>query len=172
MTQEEATAAFERLAEIHQSQDPTRLPEVFAEDVVYEDDGLPETARGRAQLEAFFAGVWRAFPDFRVELVHGPYVSTQEDGFALLGLVSGTMEGPLVPPGLAPTAGPMSTSFAGFYEMQNRLIRRARIVINTYELATQLGASPEPDSSSERLVVAFQRLRARRLRRRNRRRGR
>ncbi len=165
----QARAIFERLAEVHHSQDPTRLPAVVTEDVVYDDDGLPEPARGRAQLEAFFGGVWRAFPDFRLELIQGPFLSPDADGFALLGEVRGTMQGPLVPPGLAPTGGAIATSFAGFYQVDDGLIRRARIVIDTYELATQLGASPEPDSVGERLVVASQRLRARRLRRRNRR---
>jgi ketosteroid isomerase-like protein len=169
MTPERALAAFEALADVHHSQDAARLRAVFTEDIEYDDDGWPETARGHAELLTFFRALWAAFPDFRVEIVGGPYVSGDRRGFSVHGRISATMEGSLTPPGLAPTGGRISSDFGGFYELEGERIRRGRVILNTYELGTQMGASPQPGSAGERLVVAFQRLQARRLRRRNRR---
>jgi SnoaL-like protein len=166
LSHERALELFRRISDLHDEHDSAGVRTAFTEDAVYEDDGAPEPVRGHAELERFFSGVWRAFPDFRVELLEGPYLSEDGSGFAVLGRISGTMTGPLDPPGLAPTGTRIEAEFAGFYEPGGNRIRRGRIVMNVNDFATQLGAAPKPGSGGERLGVLLQRLQARRTRRR------
>jgi predicted ester cyclase len=170
LTPELAAAIFERIREVHARHDPAGVRSVYTEDVVVDDDGGSGTVRGHAEMEQFMRTVWRAFPDFWVELVEGPYVSADGRGFAALGRLGGTMEGPLDPPGLAPTGTRVSTDFAGFYECDGDRVRRARIVMDTTDLAVQLAAVPAPGSRGERMAVRLQRLQAPLVRRRARRR--
>jgi hypothetical protein len=59
----------------------------------------------------------------------------------------------------------MTTAFGGFYDLEADRIRRARVIVNTYETAIQVGASPPRGARAERLVVWLQHLHARRMRR-------
>jgi SnoaL-like domain len=156
------------VAAVHADKDAARIAEVFTEDIVYDDDGRDAPACGHAELAEFFRSVWTAFPDFRLELVAGPFVSAGSASFAVRGQMTATMTGPLDPPGLAPTNGAVSTAFGGFYEVEGTRVRNARVIMNTYELGIDMGASPPRGSAGERLVVLFQRLQALRLRRLNR----
>jgi predicted ester cyclase len=164
LTRERALELFGKIDALHRSKDPSLITTVYTEDVLIEDDGGTQTVRGAAEAEAFLASVWRAFPDFGVEIIEGPYLS--EGGFAVHGRIRGTMEGPLDPPGLAPTGTRMSAEFGGFYEPEGDRIRRVRVIMNATEIATQLGALPEPGSPGERIGVLVQRVTAWRMRRR------
>jgi hypothetical protein len=168
LSHEQALAAFEAVSGVHADKDAARIAEVFTEDIVYDDDGRDAPARGHAELAEFFRSVWTAFPDFRLDLVAGPFISGDSASFAVRGEMTATMTGPLDPPGLAPTNGAVSTAFAGFYELEGMRVRHTRVIMNTYELGIHMGASPPRGSAGERLVVIFQRLQALRLRRQNR----
>jgi len=165
LTQERALELFHRIRDVHAARDPARVKTAFTDDVVYDDDGWPEPVRGHAELERFFSAVWRAFPDFSVELLEGPYL-LDDNRFAVRGRISGTMKGPLTPPGLAPTGSKMSVEFGGFYEPDGDRVRRGRVIMNQNEVAIQLGVLPDVGSRAERAGVWVQRLRARGLRRR------
>jgi steroid delta-isomerase-like uncharacterized protein len=162
---EQVRELFERVYRLLNEHDPSHVPAIFTEDIVFEDDAWPETVRGHDEMKRFLSAVWRAFPDFRFELAGGPYLSA-DGGVAAHVRVSGTMQGPLDPPGFAPTGARMSTEYGGFYELEGDRIARGRIIINMNEAATQLGALPPPGSRGERLAVALQRLQAPLLRRR------
>ena len=165
LTHEHAGELFERAYALLNEHDLAHIPTIFTEDVVFEDDAWPETVRGHAEMKRFLGALWRAFPDFRFELLDGPFVS--EEGRAAARVrATGTMTGPFDPPGFAPTGTRMSTEYGGFYEFDGDRIRRARIIVNMNDSASQLGAAPKPGSRGERLVVLMQRLQARLMRRR------
>ena len=164
LSHDRAPALFQRIYDLLNEHDPAHIPAIFTEDVVFEDDAWPETVRGHADMRRFLGAVWRAFPDLRFELVEGPFLADAGGGAAARVRITGTMRGPLDPPGFAPTGGTMSTEYGGFYEFDGDRIRRGRIIINMNDAAAQLGAAPMPGSRGESLVVRMQRLQARRLR--------
>lgn len=164
MTRERALELFGRIQAVHEVKDTALVTTTYTEDVVIEDDGGTGTVNGAAEAGEFFATVWRAFPDFAVEILEGPYLS--DTGFAVHGRISGTMTGRLDPPGLAPTGTRMTAEFGGFYEPEGDRIRRVRVIMNSTDIATQLGALPGPGSPAERLGLVFQRVTAARMRRR------
>ncbi len=164
LTQSRASELFSRIVDLHLAHDPARIEELFTVDAVYHDDSWPEPARGHEEIKRLLSSVWRAFPDFEVGLLEGPFVGDSVDTFAVRGAIRGTMDGPLDPPGLAPTGGVISAEYAGFYAFDGDLLRRGRIILNVSELAAQTGALPRAGSPAERLAVRFQRIRARRMR--------
>ena len=50
-------------------------------------------------------------------------------------------------------------------ESQKDESKRGRVIVNMNDVGTQIGAAPAPGTHAERLVVAMQRLNARRVRR-------
>lgn len=134
---------------------------IFTEDIAFDDDAWPETLRGHGDMKRFLGSIWRAFPDLRFELVEGPYLTEDGRGAATRVRVSGTMDGPLDPPGFAPTGRPVSIDYGGFYRFEGERISRARIVMNVNELAVQIGAVPQSGTAGERVLVAGQRLQSR-----------
>jgi hypothetical protein len=166
LTQERAARLFDRIVDLHAGHDPRAVAAVFTADAVYDDASWPAPARGHDEIARLLTTVWRAFPDFRVELVSGPFIAEDGSGFAVRGRVVGTMTGPLDPPGLAPTHTTMSTEYAGFYRFEGEQLRYGRVILDTSDVASQLAALPPPGSPGERLGVWLQRLQARRLRRR------
>jgi predicted ester cyclase len=165
LTRDRALELFGLIQRVHAERDPALVAEAFTPDVVYEDDGWPEPARGHDEVARFFAAVWRAFPDFEVELVDGPYLLGDGSGFALRGRIGGTMKGPLDPPGLAPTGTRLDVEFGGFYEHDGHRVRRGRVILDQNAVATQLGALPPRGSFAERAGLVVQRLQAIRMRR-------
>lgn len=165
LTHERARAIFQRAYDLLNEHDPARVPAIFTEDVVFEDDAAPETVHGHEEMRRFLASIWMAFPDFRFEVVRGPYLA-RDGGAALHVRVTGTMEGKLDPPGFLPTGARLSLEYGGFYELEGERIRRARIIINMNDAAVQLGALPAPGSRAEKVAVLAQGLQARVKRRR------
>jgi len=165
LTHERAREIFQRAYDVLNEHDLGRLGEIFTEDVVFEDDAWPETVRGLGEMKRFVGALWRAFPDFRFELVAGPYLD-QAGGASLRARTTATMTGPFDPPGFAPTGGRVTNEYAGFYELDGDRIRRARIILNMHDAAVQLGAAPRPGSRGERAVILMQRVQARLMRRR------
>lgn len=160
LTHDRARELFERAYDILNERDPERVPDVFSEDVVFVDDAWPETVRGHVEMKRFLSALWTAFPDFRFQLVQA-YVG--EDGASAAARVrtSGTMRGPLDPPGFAPTGRTIQLEYGGFYEFDGERVKQARIIVNMREAAIQIGALPPAGSLPERAGVMAQRLGAR-----------
>ena len=78
LTYERAREVFQRAYDLLNEHDPAHVPAVFTEDVVFVDEAPPETVRGHEDMRRFLASLWTAFPDFRFELVQGPYLA--DDG--------------------------------------------------------------------------------------------
>jgi predicted ester cyclase len=161
LTPQGALEVFGGIEALHRSRDRSCVATVFSDDAVLDDDGAAGRMRGHAEIGLFLSSVWRAFPDFEVRLLEGPFLSGDGQTFSVRGRILGTMRGPLDPPGFAPTGARVDTEFGGFYELGGGLVRRARIVIDTTDLAIQLGLMPRRGGPSERVLVRLQRLRAR-----------
>jgi predicted ester cyclase len=166
LTDETARTLFDRNYQLLNEHDVRHIPTIFTEDIEFRDDGWPEIIRGHAEMERFLTALWRAAPDFRFELLEGPYVSEDGRHAAARVRVGGTMTGSFDPPGFAPTGTRLATEFGGFYELEGDRIKRGRIIVNMNDVGIQMGAAPAPGSRGERLAVAMQRLTARRMRRR------
>jgi len=137
--------------------DPERLLAMMAPDIVYDDSGWPTTMRSHADVREFAQHAWRAMPDLRFELLEGPY-TLGEDKAAFRWRGSGTLTGPLDPPGFAPTGKRFEIDGADFHEYRDGRIARLRIVFDVNGASQQLGLVPLPGSRAERMAVALQRL--------------
>lgn len=165
LTHERAEQVLRRAYDLLNEHDPAHVPAVFTEDVEFVDDATPETIRGHDDMRRFLDSLWTAFPDFRFELLQGPYLG-EDGGVAAHVRVTGTMTGPLDPPGFAPSGRPMSLEYGGFYELEGDRVRRARIILNMNDAAIQLGVLPPAGSVGEKVAVRVQHLQARLQRRR------
>jgi predicted ester cyclase len=164
---EPARTLFERNFRFLNEHDVRHIPTIFAEDIELRDDAWPEIMNGHSAVERFLTALWRALPDFRFELVEGPFLAADGHRAAARVRVAGTVTGPYDPPGFAPTHRRLTTEFGGFYEFEGERVRRARIIVNMNDVAIQIGAAPRPGTPAERLAVAMQRLNARRIARRS-----
>lgn len=167
ITHDEARALFERVYERLNEHDVRHIPALFTEDVVFDDDAWVEPVRGHAEMERFLSSLWRAMPDFRFELLEGPYLGEDPGHVAARVRAGGTVTGRFDPPGFAPTGTRVETEYGGFYEFDGERVRRARIIVNMNDVGVQVGAAPSPGTRAERLAVRMQRLTARRMRRRS-----
>jgi steroid delta-isomerase-like uncharacterized protein len=142
------------------SHEPNRLLELLAPEIVYDDSAWPQTMRGHDDVRVFLKHVWTAFPDMRFEVLEGPY-RLGENKAAVWWRGTGTLTGPLDPPGFAPTGKSFDIDGADFHEYRDGRISRLRIVFDLNGTSQQLGLVPAPGSRGERLAVHLQRLGAR-----------
>jgi predicted ester cyclase len=157
---------LERLHAAVNAHDAQAVAALCCEDVVWEDPAAPEPLRGREAVYRFHRDImFRAIPDVRIELVDGPYLSLDGAGVAVRLRISGTMTGPLTPPGFAPTRGPIEFETAEFSHFDGGLLAHHVVVLNMLGLARQIGAVPKAGSLAERIGVWLQHMAARRARR-------
>lgn len=136
-----------------------------SEDVVWEDPGAPGPLRGRDAVLAFHRDImFRALPDARIELVDGPFVSIDRTAVAMRSRITGTMTGPMDPPGFAPTGGLVRFETAEFWQFEGGLLAREIVICDMLAVARQIGAAPAPGSVADRATVWLQRIAARRAR--------
>jgi steroid delta-isomerase-like uncharacterized protein len=157
----------ERAFAIFNAHDPDRLVEVFAPDVVFHDDAWPQVLHGLAEFSSFLQRIWRSLPDATWQIIEGPYVSQDGRTMATRSRITGHMLGPLDPPGFAPTGREVEIEYAGFFTVEEGLVRRGRVIVNLQAVAGQMGAVPPPGGGMERVVVWLQQRRAARMRRRS-----
>lgn len=160
----------ERLYAAVNAHDAEAVAGLCTEDVVWEDPPAPGPLRGRAAVLRFHRDImFRSLPDARIELVDGPYLSLDRERVAMRSRITGTMTGPMEPPGFAPTEGPVEFETAEFWEFANDLLAHQTVVLDMLALARQVGAAPQPGGRGERVNVWLQRIAARRARGRARR---
>lgn len=158
------------LARLHAAvngHDAGAVAALCTEDVIWQDPAAPEPLRGREAVYLFHRDLmFRALPDVSVKLVDGPYFSFDHASVAVRLHITGTMTGPLTPPGFAPTWGPVEFETAEFSHFDGDLLGRHIVVLDMLGLARQIGAVPTAGSLGERVSVWLQHLAARRARRR------
>jgi predicted ester cyclase len=122
-------------------------------------------ARGVAAVQEFMRVSLRAFPDLRFSEPDPPAMAASGDEVLWVWHMDGTNQGPIDPPGFAPTGQTVSLDGVDRWTMRDGRIARYRAFYDMNDLARQLGIVPPAGSVAERSMVRLQRLQAR-LRRR------
>lgn len=132
-----------------------------SEDIEWSDPGAPETLRGREAVRRFHREtLFVAFPDMKVNVIDGPYLSLDGTGLAVRLQLTGTMTGEMSPPGFAPTGRPVSFETAEFSAFQDNLLSRHTVILDMLGVARQIAAAPKADSLGARMGVWLQRIAA------------
>jgi predicted ester cyclase len=156
-----ARSFLARLHEAVNAHDAAAVAALCCEDVVWDDPAAPAPLRGREDVRRFHAETMlRALPDVHVEMIDGPYLALDRTGVSARLRISGTMTGPLVPPGFAPTNGPLVFETAEFSRFEDGLLFRHNVIIDMLALARQIGAVPRPGGLGERVGLWGQHLAA------------
>lgn len=167
LTAEFVRAFAPKFLDAWNSRDATRLTALSHANVVWEDPFIPAGSLvGHDALAQWVYRIWRAMPDLRFEIVDDVHVALDGKSLMVSWRGTGTMTGPLEPPGFAPTNNPVHMAGADTHWFHDGLLTHVRTVTDTTAVARQIGAAPEPGTYAERLGVLMQRLVARRARRR------
>jgi steroid delta-isomerase-like uncharacterized protein len=154
----------ERYVEAWNSHDADRIEPLVIRDVVWLDPALPEPARGVDEVKDLMRSAWVAFPDLR--FTPGPlWLDPHEDSMCWAWRMEGTHDGPLDPPGFAPTGRRIDVDGIDVWDFEDGRIRRYRAYYDLADVARQLGVMPPPGSRGERVGVMLQRASARFVRR-------
>jgi predicted ester cyclase len=159
-------AAFARgfLRRLHSAvnaHDAEAVAALCCEDVVWEDPAAPHTLHGRSAVLAFHRDImFPALPDTYIELIDDPYLALDGKGVAARLRISGTMIGPLNPPGFAPTGTRLSFESAEFSRFEDGLLSRHTVILDMLDLARQIGAVPPPGTFADRIGIWMQHVAA------------
>jgi len=157
---------LERLHAAVNAHDAEAVAALCSEGVVWEDPAALEPLHGRGAVYRFHRDImFRAIPDVKIEIVDGPYLALDGMSVAVRSRISGTMTGPLTPPGFAPTGGAIEFETAEFSEFDGDLLARHTVVLDMLGLARQIGAVPKAGSVADRIGVWLQHIAAHRARR-------
>jgi steroid delta-isomerase-like uncharacterized protein len=145
--------------------DTDAIADLATSDVVWADPALAAPLEGVPAVQEFMRTSFAAFPDLRFEEPDPPLMAASGDDVLWAWRMEGTHQGPIDPPGFAPTGRRMAVEGIDRWTMREGRIARYRAFYDTNELARQLGIVPAPGSGTERGMVALQRLQARLARR-------
>jgi predicted ester cyclase len=149
-----AVGFLDRLHTAVNAHDAAAVAALCCEDVVWDDPAASTPLHGREAVYRFHhETMFRALPDVRIELIDGPCLAFDGTSIATRLRISGTMTGPLIPPGFAPTNGPLAFETAEFSKFDGGLLSRHTVVINMLGLARQIGAVPAPGGLADRIGI-------------------
>lgn len=132
---------LQRLHAAANAHDADAVAALCCDDVVWEDPAAPETLYGRDAVRQFHDDImFPSLPDTHIELIDGPYFALDGTGVAARLRISGTMTGPLTPPGFA--GGRLSFETAEFSHFRSGLLAQHTVVLNMLDMARQIGAMP------------------------------
>jgi steroid delta-isomerase-like uncharacterized protein len=140
---------------------PEQVTSLCTPDVLWEDPLTERPERGRAAVAEYLHGVWRAFPDLEFSWPEGPYASFERGKLALHWRMTGTMLGPMDPPGFAPTGRRAELDGIDLLELRDGLVCAYSGFFDARTVAQQIGAMPASGSAAERVAVALQRITSR-----------
>jgi hypothetical protein len=147
------------------SHDHREVELLCTEDVELVDPSLAEPGRGAEALAAVMEKLVRVCPDFHFEESEPAYACPTRPKAIAPFRFTGTMTGPLVPPGFAPTGQVLRFHGDDHWDFRGELVCRTEAIYDLNGVGVQLGAVPPPGSAGERLAVMLQKAKARRLRR-------
>ena len=114
-----------------------KLFSLFTDDCVYEDLGTETFLHGKAELKAYFETIFRAIPDFKIELTShfsaGNWAGAEW-------ICSGTQTGDF--PGMPATNKPFSVRGASVFELQGDKFKRCSDYWNMATVLKQSGLMP------------------------------
>jgi steroid delta-isomerase-like uncharacterized protein len=137
---------------------PERVTTLCTEDVLWDDPLTEQPERGRAAVAEYLRAVWRAFPNLEFSWPEGPYASFEREKLALHWHVTGTMLGPMDPPGFAPTGRRAEHDGVDLLELRDGLVCAYTGFFDARGVAQQIGVMPASGSAGERVAVALQRV--------------
>jgi steroid delta-isomerase-like uncharacterized protein len=150
---------IQRLVAAFNAHDADGFVAVMTEDVVFEHSVAPAPMHGRAEVSAFYTNtVWKAFPDLTLELMDGPFFHPHAPRISFNWFAVGTHNGPLDPPGLAPTGKRVEFDAREIAEIRDGLVSRFRLVVDMAAVMRQLGMLPAPGTRGEQAIAMMQRL--------------
>jgi steroid delta-isomerase-like uncharacterized protein len=147
------------------SHDASKIAPLVTDDIVWIDPALPVPARGPAAVMDFMRAGWQAFPDLAFREPDPPHLTVAGDAVAWAWQMTGTMRGPIEPPGFAPTGRRMQIDGVDLWTLRDGRIAHYRAFYDLNDMARQLGIAPAPGSRAERAAVSMQKLQARFMRR-------
>lgn len=159
-------ALVTRLHEAVNRHDADAIAELCTPDVQWIDPAAGGVLDGREAVFRFHRDVmFRAIPDVQLRLLDGPLVSRDAMSIAVRTAISGTMTGPLHPPGFAPTGRTVTFESAEFSVLRNDLLQRHVVVLDMLDLARQIGAVPRAGGLADCIGRHLQHIAAWRMRR-------
>jgi len=135
------------------------------EDVEFFDPAI-RTVRGRPAVADWVRACVRAFPDLRFEEPEPVYLAADRPKVIAPWRMIGTNDGPIDPPGFAPTGRAVVLDGVDHWTFRDGLVAVYRADYDSHGLIVQLGLAPAPGSRGERALVLLQRAGARMKRRR------
>jgi steroid delta-isomerase-like uncharacterized protein len=150
-----------RYLEAWNSLDADGVAAMCAEEVVWNDPGLPEPANGREGVRAFVLATAHAFPDFHVEELGRPYISPGEPRVLSRYRMTGTMLGPWEYANLAATGHRIDVLGVDEWTFSGELMSHYRTYYDSLDMARQLGVLPPVGSAADRAMAGLQHLQAR-----------
>ena len=160
-----ACERLERLYSAVNAHDAETLASLCSHNVRWNDPAASQPLCGRQAVYLFHRDtMFRALPDVRIEIVDGPYLSLDGTRVAVRSRITGTMTGPLEPPGFAPTGRRVEFETGEFSHFDGELLADHTVVLDMLGLARQIGAVPEAGSRAERVGVWLQHVAAYRSR--------
>lgn len=149
------------------SHDPSRLIALSHPDVLWEDPFIADGGKliGHDALRGWLESVWVSMPDLTFEIDGSLHLALDRRSVMVGWPGTGTMTGPLDPPGFAPTHGRVEMTGADTHWLRNGLLAHVRTVTDVMTVGRQIGAAPAPGSAAERFGTVMQHLAARKMRR-------
>ena len=152
-------AHLETLFTAFNEHDVDKIMTYFTSDVTWEDPSLSQPAVGTKEAHDTVVAIFTAFPDLHFDPKSVKVLVAQDGKTAMSSWTwSGTMNGPIDPPGYAPTGKPASVTGACVYDLEDGLIRRHVVIYDLLGMLQQLGLMPGSESLSVKAMVGAQRL--------------
>lgn len=153
----EIRARVEALFRALSAHDVDKIIALHTPEAVLEDPALTAPVTGRAAIAVEFAARFRAFPDLQFLMDELEIYVADSGRVAARWHFTGTMTGPIDPPGYAPTGKKASVTGVCLYEFQDGLIAHHTIVYDTMGMLRQVGIMPAMDSAPAKLIAGLQR---------------
>ena len=129
--------------------DSSPQQQAYAEDALINVHGVLEQA-GKADLIAYFEGMWQAFPDFRFELLD---LVEDESQAAARWRITGTFAGPGAFQGFTPNGARIDIQGVDVVTLRDGLIVRNEAYTDGTTIARQLGVLPPAGSPVEQRMT-------------------
>ena len=149
------------ISEAWNTRNMDKLLSYLTEDIFWDDPAMEEPAYGHDAVKKFALSLWRAIPDFQYIPTGEPFISIDLTKIIQPWKISGTMLGPLDPPGFAPTGRRFEINGFDLMEFRDGKLCHCITRFDGMHLAQQLGfLPPKPVSGTlkARIGVLVQRF--------------
>jgi hypothetical protein len=115
---------------------------VVTDDVVFDDDFAPGTVfHGATEFRNVFEGMWLAFPDWKLDILRGPFLAEGTAQGAVHGRITGTLATPVPDWGFTRVGGKLELEFIAVYEVDGDRVSYIRVCLNPAIAAHQMATT-------------------------------